>query len=392
MKASIVFLFCLFAGATATLTKASPQNVKVSFYSEQLNFSYDDDMTMRNYIRFEDSYFKKFYFQMKRTPYRSLLQQFQQKKQQLGLNGWLYFKMINKTISTIFHTKSYNHQTLATWFFLAESGYDVRLTHKRKRIFLQAFTQDEIYEIPFYKMNRKTFVNLTAIMQPERSFTMEFYLVEFIPQRDGKAISFALDIFPRLSSNIITRTVNFYSKRQQYSLEVELDKTVIDLMRSYPMFDERYYLETPLSHTLYNSLIPQLRKLIKDKPQRDAVQLLLAFTRSAFDYKEDNDYFGKNKPMISDEVLYYAYSDCEDRSALFYNLVKDLLQLPMIIVAYKDHLTIGVQLYENIGHPLRHRGRKYTICDPTGPINSDKVGLYPKGYQRKQYQVIGAYR
>jgi hypothetical protein len=72
-------------------------------------------------------------------------------------------------------------------------------------------------------------------------------------------------------------------------------------------------------------------------------------------------------------------------------LVKELIDLPMIIVAYSDHLTIGVKLKNNQGKLLHHNGETYTICDPTGPNNSDKVGIYPKGYERKSYEIIGSY-
>ena len=109
-------------------------------------------------------------------------------------------------------------------------------------------------------------------------------------------------------------------------------------------------------------------------------------------YKEDHDHFGKSKPMIADEVFHYSFSDCEDRSALFYNLVKELLDLPMIMIAYPDHLTIGVALTQQIGNPINYKGRKYYICDPTGPSNSTRIGSVPKNYERKSFEILADYK
>ena len=83
--------------------------------------------------------------------------------------------------------------------------------------------------------------------------------------------------------------------------------------------------------------------------------------------------------MIADEVFFYPYSDCEDRSALFYALVRELLDLPMIVVAFPDHLTVAVSLEEELpGAVISYQGRRYYICDPTGPVNSSEIGIFPK--------------
>lgn len=368
------------------------KKVSIDFYSETFVFHHETPFDSPIQIRFYDRFFKVCYREMESTSYRPFVDQMLQIKSTYNLNGWLYFKLMNETIQKLYPNYSDNIHTLYTWFYLSKSGFDVRLTHKHRRLYIQGFTMDELYEIPYFQLGKRKFVNLTAIITKRFPRSMEFYLVEFIPNERGKPMTFDLANFPTLSPQIISRQINFKWRNKDLQLNLKLDKTIIDLMKTYPMFDERYYLETPLSKTLYNSLIPQLKNIIKGKTTKETIQILLAFTRSAFPYKEDSDYFGKNKPMISDEVIFYAYSDCEDRSALFYNLVKDLVQLPMIIVAYSDHLTIGVQLAETIGKPLYFGSRRYTICDPTGPTNSDRVGVYPKGYDRKKYEVIGNYR
>ena len=221
---------------------------------------------------------------------------------------------------------------------------------------------------------------------------MEFYLIEYAPNPSGKPLDFQIKNFPTFQPNKISKSIRFWANGSRQFLKINLDKNIIDLMNNYPIIEEKAYVERALSPLIKASLLPQLRARMNDLNEIEKVKFLLGLTRSGFSYKEDHDHFGFNKPMIADEVLYYAFSDCEDRSALFYNLMRDLVDLPMIIVAYDDHLTIGVQLTDNQGKPLYYQGEKYTICDPTGPNNTDKVGLYPKGYERKKYEIIGNYK
>jgi len=92
--------------------------------------------------------------------------------------------------------------------------------------------------------------------------------------------------------------------------------------------------------------------------------------------------------MIGDELFHYPYSDCEDRSALFYYLVDELLHLPMIVVAYEDHLTIAVATTKSIGKPIYFENKNYFICDPTGPNNSEEIGHAPIGYRNKAFEIL----
>ena len=162
-------------------------------------------------------------------------------------------------------------------------------------------------------------------------------------------------------------------------------------MDTYPVLREDYYLETPLSDTLARTLYPYLSAQLAGKNEWQATEFLAAFTRSAFQYKEDKVHFGCSKPMVAEELFLYPYSDCEDRTALFFNLVNELLGLPMLLIAYPDHLTIAVALPHRKGNYIRHEGRNYYFCDPTGPVGSHRVGVVPKGYENTAYKILKSY-
>lgn len=162
-------------------------------------------------------------------------------------------------------------------------------------------------------------------------------------------------------------------------------------MAEYPLIDEAEYLDIPFSATLSASLFPQLEQLLAGKSEWEKAELLAAFTRSSFAYKEDKEYFGYSKPMAAEEVFLYPYSDCEDRSALYIRLAEELLGLPMIALAYPDHLTVGIALPRTKNGFVRYKGEAYYICDPTGPANSAEVGVVPAGYENAPFEVIRKY-
>jgi hypothetical protein len=178
----------------------------------------------------------------------------------------------------------------------------------------------------------------------------------------------------------------------QQNMNITFDRTMVDIMADYPIIHEYCYLETPLSPTLRKSLLPQLRRYLEPLDEQQRIELLVSFTRSAFDYKEDNEYFGHSKPMVPEELFGYSFSDCEDRSALFFALVRDLLNMPMAVVAYDDHLTIAVGTNAIRGDGFTYDGQRYVFCDPTGPKNSSRIGQIPPGYENKKFQIIGTYK
>ncbi|MFN7117277.1 MAG: hypothetical protein ACK4TA_10795, partial [Saprospiraceae bacterium] len=156
-----------------------------------------------------------------------------------------------------------------------------------------------------------------------------------------------------------------------------------------PLIAEQEYLQFPMSPLLEASLVPTLQQLISDKTPVQALELLLGLTRSSFAYKEDRENFGRSKPMIPDELFAYSHSDCEDRSALFYALVKTLLDLPMIVIAYPNHVTVAVAIQEAVrGKFVEASGQRYYICDPTGPVNSTALGIFPAEYEKLAYDIV----
>ncbi|WP_315820150.1 hypothetical protein [Paraflavitalea speifideaquila] len=98
---------------------------------------------------------------------------------------------------------------------------------------------------------------------------------------------------------------------------------------------------------------------------KNGVDYLMRFTRYAFLFETDSKNFGTEKRLSPEQTLFYEQSDCEDRVALFFYLVKEIYNLPMIVLAYPKHVTIAVQFDKPRGKSIVYNGNKYSICEPT---------------------------
>ncbi len=372
---------------------AAKTSIQIIFYTEKLTIAYDTELLNAVCSTVDEKNMSGFYRQLERKDYRILLNDLLQKKEQLQLNDWLFYQLLQQSIAEIFQKKSRLERDLLVWFFLSQSGFDTRLAYLQQRAHLYVHTTDEVFEMSMIQDGERAYVNLTNSMAAQPNKQQPLYLLLFVAKPQGKAFSFQLASLPKLASVPQRQKLQFNYRRQSIALEITYDKTPVDIMAEYPLIAEQAYLEIPMSETLSTSLIPQLQDLISSKTTLQALELLLAFTRSAFNYKEDREAFGKNKPMIVEELFFYAYSDCEDRTALFYTLVKKLLDLPMIIVAFPDHLTVAVAIDAALtGVTIEHDNRRYYICDPTGPVNSSEVGVFPKEYENSPFEIIHQYK
>lgn len=126
------------------------------------------------------------------------------------------------------------------------------------------------------------------------------------------------------------------------------------------------YANTPLAKDVKEQLYPQLKPLISGKSQLKAVNILLNWVQTGFEYEYDDKVWGGDRAFFAEESLNYPYCDCEDRSILFTRLVRDLIGLKCILVFYPGHLAAAVCFTEAVnGDYIQLNGQKYIITDPT---------------------------
>lgn len=148
---------------------------------------------------------------------------------------------------------------------------------------------------------------------------------------------------------------------------VSVNKHLMEFFDSYPQSNGyNYFVNASLSSELKEQLYPALRQQLEGKSKKKQVQMLLDFVQTAFEYKTDDEQFGRERSFFGDESFFHPYNDCEDRSILFSILVRELVGLDVVLVVLPGHMATAVQFdtevpgsYYNVG------GKNYTVCDPT---------------------------
>lgn len=124
---------------------------------------------------------------------------------------------------------------------------------------------------------------------------------------------------------------------------------------------------------------------------RHGVDYLMRFTRYAFLFENDSKSFGSEKRLSPEQTLLYEQSDCEDRVALFFCLVKEIYNLPMIVLSYPDHVTIAVQFDKPIGRAFTYNGKRYSVCEPTSQKQDLLIGQLLPNLRESPFEVVYAY-
>jgi len=157
----------------------------------------------------------------------------------------------------------------------------------------------------------------------------------------------------------VSRRTDTFSVRQSHAH--------LNFLNSLPQMSPEIYFAKSLSPEVHNSLIPQLKARVVELRPHEALGWLLRFVQLTFPYMTDEQQFGKEKAMFAEEALFYAYTDCEDRSALFALLVREVLNRPVIGLDFPGHMATAVMVpkKEARGARIRYAGHTFMVCDPS---------------------------
>ncbi len=325
----------------------------------------------------------------------SLVQALLDYKNQYQLDDWLYYQLIRKTAQQISpKAENYYRYTLYKWFLLTRSGYDATLKTNGEKLLFYVQTDESIYNMPSYMKNSKQYVCLNY---HDYGGNIDFEKEKFAEVRlpvmaTQKSFSYKITRLPGFKpADYEDKDLQFNYRETNYHFKVKLNPQVKTIFANYPVVDYESYFNIPLSTETYSSLIPLLKKNIKGMNTKNGVDYLMRFTRYAFLFETDAVVFGKEKRLSPEQTLLYDQSDCEDRAALFFCLVKEIYNLPVIVLAYPDHVTIAVKFDKPIGTPIIYNGMKYSVCEPTPQKKDLAVGQLLPNLRKEAYEVVYAY-
>lgn len=353
------------------------QMTHLNFCGEKISFQFDQGSRFNIPAAVSTSMISSFYEQVEELQLDQVLASLQQYREKNQPDDWLYYQLIRRVANSISpKAENYERYTLYKWILLAKSGYDVLLTTSGKTMLFYVRCDENTYNIPNKVYNGKQYACLNYHDYPGIELdNMLFTVVDLAIPNATKAFSYkitALPYFPK--SDYKEKDIRFNYYENEYRFKIQLNSQIKSIFTNYPVVDYESYLNIPISQETYQSLIPILRKNLKGMTVKNGVDYLMRFTRYAFLFENDTKVFGGEKRLSPEQTLLYDQSDCEDRVALFYFLVKEVYNLPMIVISYPNHVTIAVNFEKPIGNTVVYNGKTYSICEPTPQKTDLQIG------------------
>jgi hypothetical protein len=384
----------LLFGYTYTYGQGSGKSLCFEFYGSTFNLGFDKSVIVDVPQVLTSRTIKDFYKQMDAGQYQPTIDSLTGYKERHQLNDWLYYQLIRKTAGEVSpKADNYSRYTLYKWFLMVKSGYDARLALSGDKIIFYILNNEDVSDIPFFMIDDKKYMTLNyhdyvkLDLQKDKPIPVKID----VPGAD-KAFSYKVTKMPDFKpDSYISKLLNFSYHNREYYFDVKLNTDVGRIFANYPVVDFESYFNIPLSKETYNSLIPLMKKNVSGMNQKKGVDYLMRFTRNAFLYEDDEQNFGKEKRLSPEETLFSKYSDCDDRAALFFCLVKEIYNMPMIVLLYPTHINIAVQFSKPVGTPIVYNGKIYSECEPTPQLEDLRVGQISAKLKNVPYKVVYQY-
>ena len=389
------FIVCALISLIFSLQNVKAQSYSFEFYDGTFNFSLDTSFVIKTAEIASSQSAKDFYSYADKSNYQPVISSLTDYKKRNNLNDWIFYQLIRKTAQQISPKgENYSRYTLYKWFLLAKCGYDAKIAVGNGQIIFYVKNDEDISDIPFFEIDGKKYMCLNYHDYGKLFKQAGAYKeVEISVPEAEHSFSYKVTRMPDFKPDSYTeKDIQFSYNQQVNHFKLKINEDVEAIFKNYPIVDFETYFNIPLSRETYSSLIPVLKENLKKMNQRKGVDYLMRFTRYAFLYEDDSDNFGKEKRFSPEQTLLNNASDCDDRAALFFYLVKEIYNLPMLAVLYPSHLTIAVQFEQPIGKStILYNGKKYSYCEPTPQIQNLKIGELSNNLKNKKYEIVYAY-
>jgi hypothetical protein len=393
LQLKIFGTLCLMLTVGFTYGQRDSYRISFEFYNDTFNLEIDSSIIVSNDAALAKTEIVSYYNRVNTGKYTTVLDTLLAYKKSHQLNDWLYYQLIRRTAQAISPKKdNYERYTFYKWFLLGKSGYDARLTLADNRIIFYVYNDEDISDIPFVMFMNKKYMCLNHHDYAYADLNkVPPYEMISIPDAK-KAFSYKVTRMPDFKpEDYYEKQVQFSYEHKTYHFNIKLNAEIEHIFVNYPVVDFESYFNIPLSKETYGSLIPMLKKNVEGMKQKKGIDYLMRFTRYAFLYEDDDKNFGKEKRLSPEETLFAKYSDCDDRAALFFFLVKEIYDLPMIALLYPTHITMAVQFEKPIGQPILYNGKTYSFCEPTPQKEDLNIGQISTKLKNIAYQVVYQY-
>ena len=298
------------------------------------------------------------YEAMCKADYKALVDDCRKVKKELNLNDWGIFLFVREASKTLCTDE--NAAVVMQQFMLNELGYKSKMARRadRNQMLLFVAADCQVYGHPYFTKDGLNYYNLTS------NESCQFYMCQEDSPKAKSKLNMQVNHAPALNAGM----VNSVHKNRSGSVAVSVDvpKSLMEFYGSMPQCDYSVYVNAEVNPSVASKVLSTLAPLVNGKGEAEAANLLINFVQTGFQYATDQEQFGYEKPFFVEELFYYPYCDCEDRSVLYSYLVRNLLKLDVVLLDYPNHIATAVCFNENVsGDFVTVGGKKYVVCDPT---------------------------
>lgn len=365
------------------IQKSIPQDIRhdiieIDFYGRELVFEIDPKFQQFRVTSITESNLSEAWTMLSESDASTLIHQADAYKHQLNLNDWALLKLFEKVSDEL--TATENESTTMTWFLMNRSGYNVRIAYSGQSLSLLIPTTTQLYGVKYLVLDGKKFFIHTPLN------SNEIYTYEAPYALADKDLDLHIYRTMMLGNDVVGKDYSFTYEGKEHNYRVAYNRSHVKFYEEYPITDIEVYLNAPVSESLKSTLNGVLKDVLKDKSDAEAVNYLLAMVQKSFEYKTDPEQFGREKFFFPEELFYYPYSDCEDRSALFSYLIREVRGLPVVGLDYPGHLATAVKIDGAQGAYVSVDNEHYVVADPTY-INAP-YGLVMPQFKSAQVKIV----
>lgn len=298
---------------------------------------------------------------------------------EMNLCDWAAVTLF-KVIGDTWFGKDSNEAVLMQMYLLTQTGFKVRIGRIENRLVVLMPFDEVLYGYSYYNRNGEAYYNITS----KKSESGCLIYQEAFPNENRASLKPKI---PILAENLSSPRTFTAEKYPEMSVQVCQNRNLMDFLDTYPACRFDNYVYVGLSESTKQTVYPILRNVIEGKPLDEAANMLLNFMHTAFEYQTDLQQFGYEKPFFGDESFRFPYNDCEDRAILYCILVRDLLDIEVMLLKYPGHVATAIALpMEHQGCHLEMDGKRYLMCDPT--FIGSNIGEMSKKFKGTDPNVI----
>ena len=358
----------------------------LSFYGHALSIPYNSAMTARLRGDISPDTIANGWEKLARSEYTKTQEQLEQARSELALSDWATARLIaDFSHKTAPDTRS---RTLLSWFLLVKMGFDARLAYNSE-LYLLMPADDDVFGVTYFTLEGQRYYALPADGKVQIAGSVYTYKKQHESAADP--IRFRAPEKFQASGKVSEKTLKFKENGRDINVTLSYPVAQVDYLNTLPQLALPRYPVIEMPDETRIALAAQLKPLLENKSEEAAVNTLLNFVQNAFKYETDDEQFREENYLFPLETIHYRASDCEDRAALFSQLVHDLLGLPVVLLDYPGHVAAAVSFSgplsgEVQGDALVYNGRQYTVTDPTY-INA-RAGMTMPEYAGKAPDIV----